>query len=132
MELNITEFFNAANAFDYSASCAELGENAGGITWNNAKNADFNLLDSEEKREHFKEYIRGFGAWSDDEISAWTNSELNALCIQLVSGDIREFEELAESDWNMWQELSERGTVSGNLYGGPLSIDGQIYYCMES
>lgn len=128
MDLNITEFFNSANAFDYSSSIAERGQNAGRETWHNACNADFLILDNEEKQEAFKDFVRGFGAWSDEEIAAWSVTELNALCIQFISGDIREFEDLAGGDWQQWQELCEADTCNGRMYGGPLSTDGQVYF----
>lgn len=98
MELDITDFYNNAAPSDYSASRMELGDNAGEITWARAceDEPDYNLLDTDEKRESFREHIRGFGSWSEDEIRVWSNTELNALCIQLISGDIRESSETVD------------------------------------
>jgi len=115
MELNITNFYRNACPRDYSASVAEIGRNAGPDTWRAATedSADYPILDNEEKREEFREYIRGFGAWDSAEISAFTDTALNALCIQFVSGDIREY-----------GLDNENG---GNLF---LGTDGEIYfYC---
>lgn len=108
MEINITQFYNGANPTTYSASCAELGDNAGRITWDAAMGADFLLLDSPEKLDAMRAWARSSGGWDDAEIAAWDDAELNALFIQLVAGDIRE-------------------------KGGALSegIDGGIYYCLE-
>ncbi len=92
MEVNITQFFNEACPRDYSASVAEIGNNAGKATWEaaNEDSAEYMLIDTDEKRDALRQHVRGFGAWSDDEIAAWTDIELNALFIQLVSGDMRE------------------------------------------
>jgi len=123
MELNITSFYNFAQPETYSASVAEIGENAGSITWHNACDADFNLLDTDEKREAFRKYIKGFGAWDDAEIAAFSDNDLNALCIQLISGDIRERVELADS-WQEYYALVKSGTVAGNLF----ESEGEVYY----
>src|SRR4030067_1527725 len=92
MELNITEVFNTIKPTDYSASAAEIGANAGPATWRAAvgDSPDYMLLDDEDKRKAFKGHIRGFGAWDDGEITAWSDVELNALFLQLLAGDMRE------------------------------------------
>lgn len=114
MELNITRFFNDACPMDYSASVAEIGANAGRDTWQAAcdDSDDFMLLDDEEKREAFRVHVRCFGAWSDEEIAAWSDKELNALCIQMVSGEIRECEKPPHES-------------SSRIYQ---TEDGQVYY----
>lgn len=91
MEINITRFYNEAAPMDYSASVAEIGRNAGNDTWQAAveDSPDYNMLDTDDKRDAFRQHVRSFGAWSDEEIAAWTDIELNALFIQLVSGDMR-------------------------------------------
>lgn len=125
MELNITEFFNTARPAYYSASAAELGDDAGAITWANAVDAADqwpDWLNTEDKREEFRTYVRTFGAWTGEEIAAWTDEGLTALLIQFIAGDIR------EQDGKTWPEYladSEAGCVSGNLYRGD---DGEIYY----
>ena len=94
MEIDITNFFNNAEPFDFSASVAERGENAGRDTWNNAKRegAASPLLTTPEQLDALRSYVKGFGAWDDDEIAAWDDAECNALFIQLISGDMREIE----------------------------------------
>jgi hypothetical protein len=133
MDLNITRFFNEACPKDYSASQAEIGDNAAMHTWNAACDdfGEYPLLDNDEKRNAFRRFVRESGGWTEEEIVAWSNRELNALCIQWVSGDIREFRELAFGDWDEWRALCEAGTCSGRLYGGPLSADGQIYFGLD-
>ena len=91
MELNITQFIENEYMENYSASIAELGENAGQITWNNAKEYAENnpMLKTDEEIAEFKQYVVGFGAWDDDEIEAWNDIETNALLVQMIAGDHR-------------------------------------------
>ena len=128
MEIDITTFFKDAAPMDYSASVAEIGNNAGRATWQAAcdDSEDFMLLDSDEKREEFRRYVKTFGAWSEDEIAAWSNIELNALLIQMISGDIREADlDTDDPDWDKYQEDSEAGRISGRIFKAD---DSKIYY----
>lgn len=132
MELDITEFFNNAEPRQYSASQAELGEDAGRLTWENAKDAvdDWPILKTDAERCAFRAHVREFGAWSDDEIAAWSNGELNALAIQMISGDIREFAELDGKrgqawNWAEYEALAMTGTIGGRMFQGDA---GRIYY----
>lgn len=133
MELDITDFFNSCDPRHYLASVAELGEDAGTITWENAldRSEEDNLLDTEEKRDAFKAYVRGFGAWDDEEIDAWSHEELNALLIQFISGDMREdglHANMEDEEWNALDPEKSRGSI----YGGPLTTDGRVYFYMGS
>ena len=137
MDINITSFFNNAAPMDYSASVAEIGRDAGLSTWQaaNEDSPDYFMLDTDEKREAFRNHVKGFGAWSDEEIAAWSDVELNALFIQLVSGDMREAG-LDEKpvDWEAYQEKAEEGNCSGNIYGGPLCIPefaDSVFYSLD-
>lgn len=126
MELNITRFFNEACPMDYSASVAEIGQNAGKATWQAAceDSSDYMILDSQEKREAFRAYVKGFGAWEETEIQAWNDIELNALLLQFIAGDIRERQHyidqnrLAEYEENIGGRLwvNEDGTASYLIY----------------
>lgn len=131
MEIDISRFFEEAEPFNYSASAAELGQDAGRITWANANrdSAEWRLLDTPEKLEAWRDDVRGFGAWEDEEIAAWSDEECNALFLQFVSGDIREMESLCGDDWAEYARLSERGTVSGRMYRGD---DGAVYFYIGS
>lgn len=117
MELNITSFFNDACARDYSASVAEIGNNAGAYTWRAAMDdsEQFPLLDTEEKREAFRDYIRGFGAWDAEEIAAMDSQSLNALCIQFISGDIREANLESRTD-AAWIAYESQDSIGGRIY----------------
>jgi len=130
MEINITNFFTRACPSDYFASVAEKGPDAGPMTWAAAVGDApyYNLLDTEEKRQAVREYVAEFGAWGDEEIAGWSDVELNALFIQLTSGDIREaIADDGEGNWSWdeYQKGAEAGQHSGNLF---LGDDNQVYY----
>lgn len=126
MEINISAFMlNNPNPAMYSASVAEIGNDACKITWNNAKESGYTLLDTTDKLEAMRKWAIETGAWSAKAVSNWDAVELNALFIQLISGDIRE---KGDSSWEEYQEESEAGQVSGSLFQG---IDGEIYYSLE-
>ena len=131
MELDITEFFNSCVPKHYSASVAELGNGAGTITWQNALDRDAGHLDTEEKRDAFKAYIRGFGAWDDEEIDAWSQRVLSALLIQVIAGDMREDRLRAGMKNGEWLDITPE-TSRGSIYGGPLTVDGHVYFYMGS
>jgi len=104
-DINITRFYNEAAPMDYSASVMEIGANAGRDTWQAAVEdaPDYNLLNNDDDRDEFRAHVKGFGAWSDEEIAAWSDTELNALFIQLISGDIRS----GETD-RIWTDEAEQ------------------------
>lgn len=127
MELDITDFFDNADAFDYSASIAERGEHAGRITWGNAvaDSKRFMMPDSPDKFAAVCDFLAGFGAWKREELEAMPATELNALLIQFIAGDIRGFEDVAGADWSEYTRLCEAGVCSGRMYQGD---DGRVYY----
>ena len=129
MELNITKFFNETCARDYQASIAEIGWNAAKDTWSAAiEDSEDYMFVTEDNKEEIQSHFRAYGAWTQEEIEAWSDIELNAILIQDIAGAMREFEELAVSDWQEWEELCEKGIVSSRLFGGDLSVDGEIYF----
>ena len=128
MDLNITKVFNAIAPRDYSASVAEIGASAGAAI---DDSPDFMLLDTDDKREAFKRLVRGYGAWSDAEIAAWSDVELNALLLQMIAADMREGDLSAgvtAAGWARYLEASEAGEVSGAIF----VTDGEIYYFLGS
>ena len=128
MEINITALFYQGQAHLYSASCAELGQDAGRITWANAlRDAEkYNFLNTSEKRAAFRELMCSTGAWSRIEVFGWTREELNALFLQFVAGDIREAAlNVPYPNWEQYQEDAEAGRVSGSILKGD---DNQVYY----
>ena len=127
MELNITAFYNNTCPRDYFASVAEIGASAGPDTWRAAceDSPDYMILDDDDKLQAMREHMRGFGAWSDEEIAARTDAELNALLIQMIAGDIRESCLSDGGTWAEYYEQGEQGIVSGSLFSDD---NGQVYY----
>ena len=133
MDINITRFFHDADAFEFSASRAERGEHAGRETWSAAKDegADLPLLKTPDEINALRSYVKAFGAWSDEEIAAWSGVECNALFIQLVSGDIRETGMFAGDsfDWKEYERGAEAGNWNGNLFRAD---NGDIFYLLSN
>lgn len=131
MEINITSLFREIDAPLCSGSRFELGDNAGQITWDNSIETakEFSLLDTDEKRQAFRDYVKGFGAWDADEIAAWNDLELNALFVQLIAGDMRESGlddcHADDIDWQAYEQGASEGQYNGNIYKGD---NGQIFY----
>lgn len=128
-ELDITDFFYNACPRDYSASVAEIGQDAWRITWQAALDDSdgYQLLRSDDDREAFREFVRGLGAWSDDEVAAWSDQELNTLCIQFVSGDMREVPGMPADgwDWDKYEQMVDEGICSSRLFR---ASDGHVYF----
>jgi hypothetical protein len=125
MEINITHMVDAIDDMPtLSGSVAELGKDAAKITWRNSLDyaKDNWLLTDETSLDNARRYFKGFGAWSESEIAAWSDLELNALTVQHIAGSIREMEGF-DSD-EAYLEAAEEGRVSGCLYKGD---DGQWY-----
>jgi hypothetical protein len=130
-ELDVTAIVQAIEPADYSASCAELGENAGRITWANATRDALELFGDAFNREEFDSYFRGFGAWDDAELAAHTNAECAALMLQFISGDLRECdfadwpEQFSPEWWQEYESASSSGIVSGRF---SRADDGRVFY----
>lgn len=133
MEIDITRFCSENDPCDYAASVAELGDHAGQITWKAALHeADYApMLPTYDQLDAFRDYVATFGAWSDDEIAAWSPAECNALFIQLVSGDLREagLEVPSPSAWIEYDQRSQNGECGGNICR---DFDGRVYYYIGS
>jgi hypothetical protein len=137
MEIDITDFVRTAETHDLSASVAELGQDAGKITWRNAlQEAATTQLIGAAHRDEFETWAKEFGAWDETEIAAWSLDECNALLLQYIAGDLNTLESLCYSDddefgidWPKADKLSERGTIGGNIYKGD---DGRVYFYMGS
>ena len=63
MEIDITAFFKNSDPWQFSASKAEIGQNAGSITWNNAKQeaSESPLLTTEEQLQALRDHVQGMG-----------------------------------------------------------------------
>ncbi len=132
MELDCTWLLDA-DCGQFSGSIAELGNNAGRITWNNSlTEAESAWPDmTPEQLQKAKDYFGEFGAWERKEIAAWTPQEVKALLIQLIAGDIREAEACCWDyenhciHWKAYYAESEKGRIGGRL---TLGIDNRVYY----
>jgi hypothetical protein len=119
MEIDITHMIEEADEMiELSGSCAEHGQNAGTITWNNslAYGRERPLLRTDEERDAARKHMREYGAWSTEEIAAWSESELQGIICQDVANAIREMEEVAKGDYAEYRRLCELGICSGRLY----------------
>jgi hypothetical protein len=137
MEIEITSFVRNAKPFEFSASVAERGQNAGRETWSNAvaQGAAAPLLKSPAELQAIRDWAKATGAWDAAEIAAWDDAECNALFIQLVSGDMREagmenVDLLAEFDWDEYENRAQEGQISGNIFMCPVSA--RVYYNLDS
>jgi hypothetical protein len=127
-EIDVTHMVEDADSMiELSGSRAEHGQDAGRITWNNSTEygKEYPLLTSDEMRDAARSHFRGYGAWSEEEIAAWSESDLQAITCQDVASAIREME-VAE-DYADYVRLCERGTCSGRLYKGD---DGRWYFTL--
>lgn len=116
--------------WDCSNSVANLGQNAGKLTWQASQRHAPALVLSEGQKEAFRDFVRSSGGWDDEEIDAWPDTELAALCVQWIAGDVRESfgddlpEDPAEWDWTEYQKESEAGHCPSTLY----LHDGKIFW----
>lgn len=120
--IDVSRLISDVDPFDLFASRAERGTNAGPETWANAKaTAEAAPLDIDD-RDGVREFFKGFGAWGDDEIAAWSDADLDALVLQYAAGDLREMQSLcpgdglADVDWEEAEKLSHEGVIGGALY----------------
>lgn len=121
MEIDISKFFAHAQgcARDYSASQAELGPSAGADTWRAACDdvTDWPLLDSAEKLQAMREFVRSSGGWDDEEVAAMSDAHLGALLLQWVAGDMRVAGlSCASPDWAEYEQHANNGQCSGNIF----------------
>lgn len=131
-DLDVTEIVSSFDPFAYSASRFEMGDDAGRVTWNNAKRDALEMLGESFDREAFDAYFSGFGAWDDDELAAHTDEEAAALMLQFIAGDWREaagcIEEEEEGNaawWAEYERLASVGIISGRFGRGD---DGRVWY----
>jgi len=132
MQIDITSLLEK-DQFPLSHSRAEGGQNAGQETWQASLEAakETRLLDTEEKLQAMRDFARSSGGWTEEDIAAWSDQEINALFLQWVAGDVRQcpaildeitFEERADSldeiDWQEYEKQAESGRISGSLSRG--------------
>jgi hypothetical protein len=123
MELDVTHMVEDADEMPMlSGSRVELGQNAGDITWLNSVlyGAVKPLLKTDEEREAARDHFRGYGAWTREQIDAWSEAELQGIVCQEVASAIREAESFGfdADSYEEYREACESGRVSGRLYRG--------------
>ncbi len=126
MEIKITDFVKnyllTGDASDFSCSQAERGSYAGKGSYQHAVDTteEFSVV-NEATRKAIEQYLKTFGAWDIEEIQAWTDAELNGVCLQLIAGDFKEWEMFRYDD-DAFEYLS------GNFISADDSVDGEWYY----
>jgi hypothetical protein len=135
MEIDITRLVTDTETWPLSGSIMTHGPNAARMTWQAALSEakDSPLLDTQAKLDAMLNWAKETGAWNCEERAAWSPQEINALFLQLVTGDMRECgledSDPDEFDWADYQSQCEQGRFSGSLYRGD---DGRVYYTLES
>lgn len=92
---NVSKMFDEIEPWLVSNSIANLGENAGKLTWENAlkiaQDAEQWLMsDAAEAVEGMREWAGETGAWDREEIAAWPDVDCLALFVQNVASDLRD------------------------------------------
>jgi hypothetical protein len=116
MEIDITHMVEDADEMPMlSGSQAELGDNAGSLTWKNscAYGEEHPLLTTDEQRDAARKHFREYGAWTDEQIAAWSERELQGIICQDVAAAIREREAYDNDD-----AFTASSTTSGRIYRG--------------
>jgi hypothetical protein len=114
LEFDVTPLFaDKLDAYMLSNSVANLGDNAGQITWENALEAATEYpLATDDNRDEVIDWLKDFGAWSEGDLMQWNNQSLSALLWQFAAADFRDhwadyisdfnetdFDSLEEYDW---------------------------------
>jgi hypothetical protein len=128
MEIDITSFFATVTPRELSGSIAEMGAHAGALTWSASCAASVHhpLLDSDEKREAFREWVDGTGF---EGVSDLCKVELNALFLQWIASDLRQMgiDDTSEIDWEEVEKMQEEGVYPSNFFRGD---DGRVYFSL--
>ncbi len=137
-ELDISSFIRDLDAPTYSASRFELGDNAGAITWGNAKVDALALFGGALDRDAFDAFFAKFGAWSDEELAAQSDEECAALMLQFIAGDAREcdFQSYRDANgdtpeqwsaewWPVYETRASEGCAPNRFFR---TDDGCIFY----
>ena len=95
--VNVSAMFSKGiDPYDCSNCIANLGQNAGEITWRRAMLVAADYLTWLETPvshacESIRRYARDTGAWSDaDEVESWSTVECMALLVQILAGELRD------------------------------------------
>ena len=102
-----------------SGSQFELGDDAGKITWRNclALAADHPLV-TDANRQDIRDHFADYGAWHDDDVEGWDDTELSAMVWQEGAAAVRELDEHGVEDGRVNATVGEDGTRKLYLYLG--------------
>ena len=123
MEILITPFVKnyllTGNATDFSCSQNDRGDYAGKGSYAHAVETtkEFSVVNA-ETRPTLEKFFGEFGAWDREEIQAWSDAELNGVCLQLIASDYKEWVYAQEND----------GEDSGRFYDASQTVDGEYYF----
>lgn len=130
MQLNISSFIVTVTPRELSSSVAESGTCAGALAWSASCKASIHhpLLTNDGEREAFRVWVEQSGGWTNEEIAAWSDLELNALLLQWIAGDLREMgidDDTSGIDWADVGQGQNEGKYPSNIFRGD---DGQVYF----
>jgi hypothetical protein len=138
MEIEITSLLTDPR-FDPWVLCnsvANLGDNAGEVTWTNSQNLARKvhppLLDTPEKRRAFRKWANEYSDFFDgidDGVYDNNIARTNALFLQWIAGDIREcFGDMPykEWDWGQYERDAEAGRCPSNIF----RANGKVYFSL--
>ena len=132
MKIDVTDFLASTDCSMLSGSVAELGDNAGRITWQNSINTvkEFNPLPDDAALQEFRDWLRPWGGWDDAEIAAMSDEHLRALCVQWIASDWRECFDCDSNaaDWADYETRASEGQCPSSFYRDDT---GRIFWSME-
>lgn len=118
--IDVTQFVQTCSMRDFSASVAEIGSNAGAATWQASieESEEFDFLPTPELLQEFREWLKPWGGWSEDEIAAMSDAHLRALCLQWIAGDWRECFDCSPDavDWDDYGTRASEGNCPSSFY----------------
>jgi len=130
--IDVTRFIRTCSMRDFSASVAEIGADAGPATWRASmeESEEFDFLPTPELLQEFSEWLKPWGAWSDDEIAAMSDQHLRALCLQWIAGDWRECFDCSPDavDWDDYGTRASEGNCPSSFYRDDAGL---IFWEME-
>ena len=91
---NVSKMFAAIEPWDVSNSVANLGPRAAELTWGNAMTVaedweSWLVTDLEVAIDIIEDDARSAGAWTAEEIAAWTCDETLAYFVQSIASELR-------------------------------------------
>ena len=132
MDIDVTDFLASTDCAMLSGSVAELGDNAGRITWANSIEAskEFSPLPDADALQEFREWLKPWGGWSEEEIAAMSDEHLRALCAQWIASDWRECFDCDPdgADWSEYEIRASEGQCPSSFYRDDT---GRIFWQME-